>query len=234
MPTTVAAAAHAAIEVSCRHSAIGATARSAPCGFCGCAAGHNCRPSDGGAARPPVETQDKAEETCTGGYAEPAGHVGHGPEQADELSPAELPKVPAGQREQNAAPLTAKVPGEQKMQIPPLLGRGHEPALHTNGDGEVVGDNDGVDDIDGVGDGEGDGVGEGETGVTEGEGVTDAESESEGVTEGVAEGVDVVVGVGSADDRWKVWFTSDGDNARENTRSSSRAPVKAQPLPQSG
>jgi hypothetical protein len=60
----------------------------------------------------------------------------HEPEQAGDARPAELPKVPSGQRRQTGAPRTLKVPGQHGKQVvgpASVPGGSHEPAGHTNG-----------------------------------------------------------------------------------------------------
>ena len=72
---------------------------------------------------------------------EPLGHaaVEQFPEQEGVDSPARSPYEPAGHSEQNAAPATANVPGEQKTQMPLLPGRGHDPAAHGTREGDAEG-----------------------------------------------------------------------------------------------
>ena len=103
VPTIDAAAAQALALVSCTHGADGAITRSTCCGFCGCAAGQICRPKLAGTARESAVLHETEEEAAAGRVL-PAGHVAHVPEQEEVVRPARSPKVPAGQREQAAAP----------------------------------------------------------------------------------------------------------------------------------
>ena len=233
------------------HDAAGAMTRSACCGFIGCVAGQISRPISPGIVLASVGVHVTSEvvaapyvAAATGLDTEPAGQrlaavqlldagqaaIEQFPLQAGDESPARLPNVPAGQSEQKAAPATANVPGAQKIQMPPLLGSGHEPAAQITGDGSADG---GASVADDEGDNErlagvADAVGESER-VIDGEGVMVDVGDNVGVIDAVpvceAEGD----GIGSATDRLKMRLTSSVDSARAYTRSSSRLPTKAQP-----
>jgi hypothetical protein len=84
-----AAAAHAALDVSCAQCASGATITSTLAALAGCAPGHSCRPSGAGTERAPFEAQDMDE--ASGGKTEPGGHALQKPEQAAEDRPAAPP-----------------------------------------------------------------------------------------------------------------------------------------------
>jgi hypothetical protein len=103
-----AAAAQAELDAILWHTAIGATSKSVACGLDGLAAGHICKPRFEGTARASFALQENGEDE---GTVLPAEHVAHAPEHAAVERPAWSPKVPAGQREHTAAPISEYVPG---------------------------------------------------------------------------------------------------------------------------
>ena len=93
----------------------------------GCAAGQSTRPRDAGTARASAATHESGAGAAlgNGAFAVPAGQadaLAHAPEHAADARPALAPHVPAGQREQAAAPAIEYVPGPQGPQAPLAVG----------------------------------------------------------------------------------------------------------------
>ena len=131
VPTTETAAAQAAADVICWHSASGATTRSTRCELDGCAAGMISKPSEVGTNRA-SSVWHKNDDNDEDGEEEavlPAVHEAHSPEHALVARPAWSPKVPGGHSEHVGAPASEYVPGLHKThEVMP--GCPHVPAGH--------------------------------------------------------------------------------------------------------
>ena len=97
------------------HDSNGATIKSTPSVFKGCAASNNRIPSEEGRALAPPDAHEREEEEG-GGKAVPARQAGQGPEHSLDVNPARLPYFPAGQAIQMEAPASEYVPGGHSEQ----------------------------------------------------------------------------------------------------------------------